>query len=196
MQKHGLLVFDEISVRENISVKSHTLTYSGLIDFGKEDEVCNQLPKPNSRDDLANHGLVFLFQPLADTYTQPIAVFASRGPVKGDTLVKLLIKATILLEKAGILIHGFVNESALTNRKVWSELGIFGKLESSRSYIEHFNDSNRKFFAFSDTSHLIKNVRNRLYNKREILVRNCLIYLCIINIILYVHAFVNQFKYI
>jgi len=140
MQKHGLLVFDEISVRENISVKSHTLTYSGLIDFGKEDEVCNQLPTPNSLDDLAYHGLVLLFQPLANTYTQPIAVFASRGPVKGDTLVKLLIKATILLEKAGVLIHGFVSDSALTNRKVWSELSISGKLENSRSYIEHFND--------------------------------------------------------
>ncbi|KAF0750453.1 Uncharacterized protein FWK35_00013683 [Aphis craccivora] len=140
------------------------------IDFGKEDEVCNQLPKSNSLDDLDNHGLVLLFHPLADTYTQPIAVFASRGPIKGDTLVKLLIKATILLEKSGVLVHGFVSDSALTNRKVWSELGISGKLEGSHSYIEHFNDSNRTFFAFSDTSHLIKSVRNRLYNKRELLV--------------------------
>lgn len=170
MQKHGLIVFDEISLRENISVKSHTLTYSGLIDFGREGEFCNELPKANRLDDLANHGLVILFQPLADTYTQPIAVFASRGPVKGDTLVKLLIKATILLEKSGVLIHGFVSDSALANRKIWSELGISGKLEGSRCYIEHFNDPNRKFFAFSDTSHLIKNVRNRLYNKQELLV--------------------------
>lgn len=88
------------------------------------------------------------------------------------------------MEKSGVLVHGFVSDSALTNRKVWSELGISGKLEGSHSYIEHFKDSNRKFFAFSDTSQLIKNVRNRLYNKRELLVRNYLIYFCIINIII------------
>ncbi|KAL5239019.1 hypothetical protein ACI65C_006429 [Semiaphis heraclei] len=87
MQKHGLIVFDEISVRENLAVKSRTLSYSGLVDFGKEDEVCSELPKATTLDDLANHGLVLLFQPLADNYSQPIAVFASRGPVKGLTLV-------------------------------------------------------------------------------------------------------------
>jgi len=99
---------------------------------------------------------------LADNYSQPIAVFASRGPVKGLTLVKLLMKVTILLEKAGAFLHGFISDSAVTNRKVWSELGISGKLNSCNSHIEHFNDPKRKFFAFSDTSHLIKNVRNRL----------------------------------
>lgn len=112
MQKHGLIVFDEISVRENLAVKSRTLSYSGLVDFGKEDEVCSELPKATTLDDLANHGLVLLFQPLADNYSQPIAVFASRGPVKGLTLVKLLIKVTILLEKAGAFIHGFISDSA------------------------------------------------------------------------------------
>jgi len=170
MQRHGLIVFDEISVRENLAVKSHSLSYAGLVDFGKEDETCTELPKATTLDDLANHGLVLLFQPLADNYSQPIAVFASRGPVKGLTLVKLLIKATILLEKAGALIHGFISDSALTNRKVWSELGISGKLNNCNSHIEHFNDPKRKFFAFSDTSHLIKNVRNRIYNKHELVV--------------------------
>lgn len=40
---------------------------------------------------------------LSDLYTQPIGVFASRGPVNGLTLVKLMIKAVILLENAGCL---------------------------------------------------------------------------------------------
>jgi len=124
MQRHGLIVFDEISVRENLAVKSRTLTYAALVDFGKEDEFCSELPKGTTIDDLANHGLVLLFQPLADNYSQPRAVFASRSPAKGLTLVKLFMKVTILLEKAGAFILGFISDSALTNRKVWSELGI------------------------------------------------------------------------
>lgn len=50
------------------------------------------------------------------------------------------------------------------------ELGISGKLNNCRSHIEHFVDENRKFFIFSDTSHLFKNVRNRLHNNRELMV--------------------------
>jgi len=99
MHKHELLVIDEISVRENISVKSNTLTYSGLIDFGKEDEVCNQLPKFNSLDDLANHGLVLLFQSLIHN---PLLYLHLGDLSKGTHLVKLLIKSTILLEKARV----------------------------------------------------------------------------------------------
>jgi len=42
-----------------------------------------------------------MFQPLADIYSQPVAVFASRGPVVGTELAKLMLKCIILLEQAG-----------------------------------------------------------------------------------------------
>lgn len=61
MQKHGLLLLDEMSVRESISVNSKTLTYSGLVDFGPEDEDLTSLPKPSSLNDKATHALVFMF---------------------------------------------------------------------------------------------------------------------------------------
>lgn len=70
-------MLDEIFLRSSISVNSKLLTYSGLEDFGGEVEnkigSCEQ----------ADHGLVFMWQSLADNVTQPIAVFASKGPVKG-----------------------------------------------------------------------------------------------------------------
>jgi len=49
-------------------VKSRTLLYTGLVDFGKEDELCTESPKATTIDDLANHGIVLLFQPLADNF--------------------------------------------------------------------------------------------------------------------------------
>lgn len=74
-QKKGILLLDEVYLRSSISVNSRTLSYSGLEDFGGE------LP---SRDtEKADHGLVFMWSSLADSFTQPIAVFASKGPVKG-----------------------------------------------------------------------------------------------------------------
>lgn len=73
-QKHGMLVFDEMFLRESLNVNSQTLTYCGLEDFGGE---------VDSSELKANHALVFMFQSLALNFTQPIAVFASHGPVKG-----------------------------------------------------------------------------------------------------------------
>lgn len=77
-QKKGILVLGEILLRSSIAVNSRTLTYSGLEDFG--DEVKEDCKEANKAD----HGLVLMWQSLAENFTQPIAVFASKGPVKGD----------------------------------------------------------------------------------------------------------------
>lgn len=107
-------------------------------------------------NDKANHGLVLMFQPLYDTYTQPIAVFGSHGPVTGQVLSQLIVKAIILLEKSGAKIHGVITDGAATNRKCWSILGMSGRRHNFKNYFKHPTDADRKIFAFSDTPHLIK----------------------------------------
>jgi uracil DNA glycosylase len=72
-QKQGILVLDEVFLRESISVNSQT--YIGLEDFGDKLE--------NKSSQKANHALVFMWQSLADNVVQPIAVFASKESVKG-----------------------------------------------------------------------------------------------------------------
>lgn len=52
-QKHGMLVFDEMFLRESLNANSQTLTYCGLEDFGGE---------VDSSELKANHALVFMFQ--------------------------------------------------------------------------------------------------------------------------------------
>jgi len=49
-QKHGMLLFDEIMLRESIHVKSSTLTYSGLENLGKD------YPQDQNTSLKANHG--------------------------------------------------------------------------------------------------------------------------------------------
>ena len=76
-QKKGILLIDEIFLRTSINVNSRNLTYNGLEDFGSE--VDNKADS----SELADHGLVFMWQSFGDNVTQPIAVFVSKGPVKG-----------------------------------------------------------------------------------------------------------------
>lgn len=81
-QRKVILVFDEIFLRESISVNTRTLTYLGLEDFGEGFET-----KENKK---ANHGLVLMIQSLADNVHMPIAVFASNGSIKGLYLIKII----------------------------------------------------------------------------------------------------------
>lgn len=62
-----MLLFDEILVREQKTVHSNSLTYTGLTDYGEEDKWCSEL---------ANHDLVCMFCPFEDNYAQPIGMSA------------------------------------------------------------------------------------------------------------------------
>jgi len=72
--KKVTLVLDEIFLRESLSVNTKNLTYLGLEDLGDDFD---------NKAELANHALVLMIQSLAENLHQPIAVFASKGPIKG-----------------------------------------------------------------------------------------------------------------
>lgn len=94
LEHHGILLVDEIGIRKDLLLDPNTMTFKGIQDFG------DKVPKEINAE-LADHGLVFLFQPLYDNYAQPISVFTSIGPTDGGTLAKLLIEAIALLESSG-----------------------------------------------------------------------------------------------
>lgn len=131
-ERHGILLIDEMATRESVQVKSKSLTFTDLIDFG------NDNLKAESFTDKANHGLVFMYQPLDALFAaQPICVFASRGPTPGIVLAELIVKAIVLLENSGAKIHGIVTDGAATNRKFWDLMGISGKKNDLRSCFTH-----------------------------------------------------------
>ena len=81
----------------------------GLTDYGNEEQV--------EVNEKADHGMVFMFQPLMGSLTQAVAAFVSKRPACGTIIAKLIIQAISLLEKAGAKMHGFIKDKAPTNRK-------------------------------------------------------------------------------
>lgn len=158
MERHGIVSLDEISLRKGITVNTQNLTYVGLQDFGN----VKGSPTAQSLDDKASHGLVIMYQSLYGNFTQPIAVFASSGPVKGDELAKLVELSIVKLEKAGASIHGVVSDGASTNKRMWKKLGCCADRGKVKNYFRHPLDKDRKVYMFSDTPHIFKNIRNRL----------------------------------
>jgi len=92
--RHGILLFDEMSIRQSITVNSTTLTFEGLSNI-KNDSTLN---------DLADHALVFMFNSLQANFYQPVAMFASKNATPGTVLATLVLRAIIEIENAG----GFV----------------------------------------------------------------------------------------
>ena len=111
LQLHGIILLDEMSTRKTLLLDQKTMTFIGLEDYGDD------LPK-NVDGEMADHGLVIMFQPLYDNYSQPIAVFVSKGVATGDDLAVLVIQAIVMLEKAGAKIHGVVADGGKPNRKM------------------------------------------------------------------------------
>lgn len=171
LQRHGVLLLDEINLRKSVAV-SKNLNYVGLTDLGDDGQQSTDI------NEQATHGLVLMFQPLADVYTQPIAVFASKNPVKGEELAKIVVKAIPYLEQCGAMIHGVIADGAGTNAKMWSLLGVTGTMENTTTWFTHPLDNERKVFVFSDICHVIKNVRNRLYNKEKLRLKSTHNYIC------------------
>lgn len=96
-------------------------------------------------------------------------MFASKGPTKGTLLAQLLIQCIVKLEQAGVFVDGVVCDGASTNRSMWKQLGISGALGSVVNAFEHPLDSSRKVYVLSDTPHLFKCIRNRLYDKKVLM---------------------------
>ncbi|XP_018310127.1 uncharacterized protein [Mycetomoellerius zeteki] len=82
---------------------------------------------------MADHALVFMFTSLADNFQQPMAIFGCVGATKGRVLAQLTLQAIIFLEEVGARVHGIICDGATTNRKMWDEFGISGKIQNTSS---------------------------------------------------------------
>ena len=128
-EKHGMLIFDDMATRERVKLNSKTMTYEGLVDHGEG------FRNAQSPTETANKGLVFMYQPLGNTYkAQPISFFAIKN-CTGAELTRLIMKAIILLEQCDLKIHGVISDGGGPNRRFWSEVGVSGKMTDTKTPI-------------------------------------------------------------
>jgi len=88
----------------------------------------------------------------------------------GADLTKLIVKAILLLEKAGGKVVGLTGDGATTNRNMLKLLGISANEDNFKNYFNNPYDNTRKVYVFSDAPHLMKTIRNCLYKKKQLRV--------------------------
>ncbi|XP_064478745.1 uncharacterized protein LOC135392046 [Ornithodoros turicata] len=153
-QRHGGLVIDELKLSEHLTVQSFG-HIQGFVDMG-------EFTPPDQKNELCDHGLVVLFQPLAGSWTQAIGVFASRNNVKADLLAKIVLEAVILCDEAGLHVDFITSDGAAWNRQMWKSFGVGIKPGGVKCKVQHPVSAERSLQFISDFPHLIKCVRNML----------------------------------
>ena len=72
------LLFDEMSIRENVWFNQKFDCIEGFDDLGNQGRTC----------DIVNHALLFMVYGLHQKWKQPVAYYLSRGSTKAEMLVQ------------------------------------------------------------------------------------------------------------
>ncbi|KAF4524585.1 hypothetical protein B566_EDAN008540 [Ephemera danica] len=153
------LLIDEMALAQGVKYDPSTLEVRGYVDLGRH-------TTPEQRNQLGDHGLVFMFQSYTGKWVQVLGSFLSKGCTNGDILAKLTTECIQLLENAGYKVDGVVTDGASWNHNMWKRFGVcVGKGRDMKSWSEHPADPTRKLFFFSDFPHLLKCLRNNLLDR-------------------------------
>lgn len=153
-QRHGGLLVDEIKLSEHFSVLSSG-QIQGFVDLG-------EFTKPDDRYQQCDHGMIIMFVPFVGKWSQIVGVFATKGNVKGDILLKMMIEAVIIVEEAGLFVDHITCDGATWNRRMWKLAGVSASSKNITCKVEHPVDASRSLHFVSDFPHLIKCLRNGL----------------------------------
>jgi hypothetical protein len=90
-ERRGVLMFDEVKLREGIRFNSKLMEFVGLVDFSEfHDNKNHNLP--------ADTGLVFMYWPVMGQWVQSVGMLLSRVATPASVLSKILLKLILALE--------------------------------------------------------------------------------------------------
>ena len=165
----GSLMWDEISIKKDLTWHSTKLEWHGIVDFG--DDIHTPV-----KDGIATHALVLMFRPYKGNWVQPIACFASLNAASGQILHEIIVKAIVLLHNNNAIVKNLVCDGCTSNKLAMSMFGICGKQSRSKVekdesfYLYHPIDPSIKIYWLFDAPHLLKCTRNHILKHKEVQV--------------------------
>ncbi|KAH8019311.1 hypothetical protein HPB51_018823 [Rhipicephalus microplus] len=146
LRRCGVLLVDEIKLKQAVAFDKASYKMDGFVDYACGSWACTHL----------------MYVPLFEDWVQPIATFATKGAAPGKVLSEIVISAVIQLHKHGASVLAIISDGAGNNCSMWSQLGISGKLDSARHFIEHPLEPSQNIYFICDIPHVIKCIRKHL----------------------------------
>ncbi|KAH8029181.1 hypothetical protein HPB51_023727 [Rhipicephalus microplus] len=94
------------------------------------------------------------------TALQSMKAKSSRAP--GHVLAKIVLDAIVQLRKHNAIVVAVISDGASTNKAMWSNFGISGKLHTANHKVQHPCEPNQSLYFLCDVPHIVKCIRNHL----------------------------------
>ena len=167
IEKYGVLLLDEMKIKEDLVWDKHTGDLIGFVNLGDPELNFATLKKSS---ELASHVVLFLLRSIVNPLKFSLANFATTN-TKSTQLFPLFWKAVGILEdKCGVKVVGVTSDGASANRSMY-------RMHLNMTRVEDINDvdvvyrtrnvmaeEERYIYFFSDPPHLLKTARNCLRN--------------------------------
>lgn len=151
---YGSIIIDEIKLRETTEFNRTSYSFDGFVNYG-------DVSSTNS-DELADHALVVMFNPMFAPWIQPVAAYATKGSAPGWILAKIVISTVLQLHQYGAKVLAVISDGAGSNKSMWTHLGVNGKPEDPKCKIEHPCLPDASLHFICDVPHIMKCIRNHL----------------------------------
>jgi hypothetical protein len=148
--RYCCLLFDEMSIRENVWFNQKFDCIGGFEDLGSQGRTCK----------IANHALLFMVRGLHRKWKQPVAYYLSRGSTKAEMLVQFLNEVLGACQTVGLHVVATVCDMGNNNVKAMKLLG-------STTSEPFFQFQNQAIATIYDPPHLLKCTRN-LFHKYNV----------------------------
>jgi hypothetical protein len=170
-QKHVIILIDEMHIRDDLVYNKHTGELVGFVNLDTVNNHLMHLGKYDEKASLATYVFVLMVRGLFINLEFPYASFPTKG-VTADAMFPIIWEAIMRLELCELKVVGVTADGASPNRK-------FFKLHQ-KSYEEHITYKTRNpfsvdgsdIFFISDPPHLLKTIRNCLFNNKRLLWNN------------------------
>jgi hypothetical protein len=138
-----VLMFDEMSVRENVCFNQKLGCIEGFEDLVKSGQTCN----------VANHALVFMVRGLYKKWKQSMAYYFTHASTKAEMLLQFLEEVIDACQNAGLKVVATICDMGSNNVKALKLL----KLSEEQPF---FKFHNKESAAVFDPPHLLKRTHN------------------------------------
>lgn len=147
-EKLVIITMDELSLKSNLIYDSAKDCIYGFEDFGNE-----------RTNNIATSALAVMIHGLTTKCKQPLAYFYSYEQVQAEKLKKIFYDTCAYLENCGLILCAIVTDQGSNFLKFFKLLNV----NAENPFIVY---NKRKVYAFYDSTHLLKSIRNNLYKYR------------------------------
>ena len=157
--KLGALIFDEVKIKEGLLFDPSTWELIGFTDLDCEGSSSSENSSPALKEQLATHVLQFYFKSVFASFHYPCGYFLTRG-VSAQQLNRIFWEGVGLLDAHGFNVIVSCCDGAPENRTFMVMNGCTEDVSKGNNPF-----SKNPLIFLSDPSHLIKKLRNNVYNR-------------------------------